>query len=375
MLRRAHILTLLVLLAAVPALAQSSRTEVDQLNAQRRDKTIERDDLRAEAQTAAREAAELQARLSLLGRTEAAGEGRLTIERARFESLSAEEQALTLRMAANRGQASRLLSALQLYSRNPPPALLVSPRSANDAVNAAILMRAMMPELKRRAAAMQLEAESFNRVRRQTALAHTALFTTESQQADRRAEIERLIAEKTALKTRLETDAQAADLQAQGLAERIARLGGLVEALGPSTPSRVSGPALAAQLGGLRAPVRGALIRRFGEPGDGGGRSSGLTWRAEPMAAVTAPAAGRVEFAGPLKGWGQVVVIAVGGDWRVVLAGLDRISVEAGRSVAAGESVGVMGQARTPPPQLYMELRSNGQPVDPSRRLDAAARP
>jgi len=370
MLRRAHILTLSALLLAAPVLAQSTREQIEQLQNQRRDKTVERDDLRAEAATAAREALTLQARLGERGRAQAGDEGRQTVEKARFETLNGQEQALALRMAANRAQFSRLLGALQLYRRDPPPALLVSPRSANDAARAAILMRAMAPELTRRTEALRAEAETFNRVRRQTALAHETLFTTESQMADRRAEIERLIAEKTALKARLDADAQAADAQAQALGERIARLGGLVQELSPRV-APASGPATTAELGGLRAPVRGVLIHRFGEARASGGRSEGLTWRAPASSAVAAPASGRVDYAGPLKGWGQVVVITVGGDWRVVLAGLDHISVEAGRSVAAGDAVGAMGPAAGRDLELYMELRKDGQPVAPSRRLDA----
>lgn len=369
MLRRAHLLTLLALLAAAPVLAQSTREQIDQLQAQRRDKTVERDDLRAEAATAAREAQQLQARLAELGRAQAGDEGRQTVEKARFETLNSQEQALALRMAANRAQFSRLLGALQLYRRDPPPALVVSPRSANDAARAAILMRAMAPELTRRTEALRAEAETFNRVRRQTALAGETLFTTESQMADRRAEIERLIAEKTALKARLDADAQAADAEAQGLGERIARLGGLVQELSPRAAPAL-GPATTAELGNLKAPVRGALIHRFGEARASGGRSEGLTWRAPASSTVTAPSGGVVDFAGPLKGWGQVVVISVGGDWRVVVAGLDRISVEAGRSVAAGQPIGLMGPAAGRDLELYMELRKDGQPIDPSKRLD-----
>jgi septal ring factor EnvC (AmiA/AmiB activator) len=84
---------------------------------------------------------------------------------------------------------------------------------------------------------------------------------------------------------------------------------------------------------------------------------------------VAAPASGRVEYAGPLKGWGQVVVISLGGGWRVVLAGLDRLAVRPGAQVSAGQGVGQMGPQASP--ELYMELRRGQDVADPVRRLDA----
>ena len=80
-----------------------------------------------------------------------------------------------------------------------------------------------------------------------------------------------------------------------------------------------------------------------------------------------------VEYAGPVKGWSQVVVINLGGGWRVVLAGLERTATAQGRSVAPGEPLGLMakgGQGGGASPELYMELRKDGQVTDPARRLD-----
>ncbi len=87
-------------------------------------------------------------------------------------------------MAANQAQLSRLLGALELYRRNPPPALLISPRSAEDAVRATILIRAVEPELARRAQAFRAEAEALQRVRRAIEAMSEDLFTSESALAE-----------------------------------------------------------------------------------------------------------------------------------------------------------------------------------------------
>jgi septal ring factor EnvC (AmiA/AmiB activator) len=361
---RRPLLVLALVLAGASARAQPD--EASQLDLQRRDREQEAVVLRAQAQQAAREVERLRARLVGLAREQAGDEGRVVGERARFESLNAQEQALAARMGANQGKLTRLLGALQLYSRNPPPALLVSPRSATDAVRAAILMRAIAPELERRAVALKSEAQTFQSVRRRTALAHEALFTTESELADRRAEMERLIAQKSALERRLNLDAEAAEREARSLAARVAGLGGLMRGL-PSART-VQPPAL--DIGRLVRPVQGAVVRRFGEAAPNGGHSEGVSFGPPAGATVVSPSAGVVDYAGPLEGWGQVVVISLGGGWRVVVAGLEGVATGTGRSVAAGEPIGRMGQSRKPGPELYMELRRDGQPVDPGRRLD-----
>ena len=71
-----------------------------------------------------------------------------------------------------------------------------------------------------------------------------------------------------------------------------------------------------------------------------------------------------------------MVIVNAGGDRRLVLAGMETISVGIGRSVVAGEPLGRLGPAgdggRTPP-ELYLEVRGDGGALNPSRWLKIAA--
>jgi septal ring factor EnvC (AmiA/AmiB activator) len=118
------------------------------------------------------------------------------------------------------------------------------------------------------------------------------------------------------------------------------------------------------------SPVTGPVTRRFGEELPGGGRANGLTLAAPQGARVASPGAGLVQYVGPVKGWGVILILRLAGGYHLVLAGLERSSVEVGQSVAPGQPVGWMPDRRQSSAELYLEVREQGSPVDPARWLN-----
>ncbi len=247
----------------------------------------------------------------------------------RLERLNVRETVLNAEQGRNLNRMARLLTALAQFRRDPPPALLVSPGDATEAVRAAILVKAVTPELQKRAKLYAAEATEIARQRRLAAVASEALFTSDSELAERR---ERLEA----------TPPGAAPVES-----------------GPITPPIR-----------LLRPVKGEIVQRYGDVLTGGGEATGVTLAAEHGAQVGAPDAGLVQFVGPVKGWGVILILRLAGGYHLVLAGLDRTSVGVGQSVAAGAPVGWMTDGRNSPSELYLEVRERGSPVDPARWLE-----
>lgn len=241
--------------------------------------------------------------------------------------LNLEETQLSADQARNMSRLARLLSVLAQFRRDPPPALLVSPEDAKDAVRAAILVKAMTPELQAQAEVYAREASEMMRQRRLAAVQSEALFMSESRQADAAPE--------------------------PGESQPML---GEAEPDGPLTPPE-----------SLVRPLNGQLVRRFGQPAPGGGVSNGLTFDAPRKATVVSPAAGRVQYAGAVKGWGVILILRLPGGYHLVLAGLERASVTVGQSVAPGQPVGWMPDGRQSTSELYLEVREQGAPVDPGR--------
>ncbi len=256
-------------------------------------------------------------------------------DRARLEKLNVRETVLAAEQGRNLNRLARLLTVLAQFRRDPPPALLVSPDDAVDAVRAAILVKAITPELHRRARAYSAEAVQIARQRRLAAVASEALFTADSRAAEARAE----------------TTPPGAAL-----------------ALRPALDAPLSAPE------GLVMPTPGGVTHRFGEAMPGGGRANGLTIASAKGARVTAPGAGLVQYVGPVKGWGVILILRLPGGYHLVLAGLDRATVGIGQSVAAGAPVGRMPDGRQSPSELYLEVREGGAPVDPERWLRTGAK-
>jgi murein hydrolase activator len=273
-------------------------------------------------------------RILLLGLASAAvGAAAVAATTDRLARLNVAESELSVDQGMNMHRLSRLLSVLEQLKRDPPPALLVSPQDAKDAVRAAILVKALTPELQGRAQAYAYGASEMMRQRRLAAVQSEALFERDSLAAE-------------ALP---EPDASAG-LRNPGTAE--------TPAVALSPPAR------------LILPAAGTVIRSFGEPLAGGGRSNGLTLAAAKGARAVSPAAGLVQYVGPVKGWGVIVILRLAGGYHLVLAGLERTSVQVGQSVAEGQPVGYAPDASHSTSELYLEVREQGSPVDPARWLD-----
>jgi peptidoglycan hydrolase-like protein with peptidoglycan-binding domain len=98
---------------------------------------------------------------------------------------------------------------------------------------------------------------------------------------------------------------------------------------------------------------------------------TGIDFPAPTGAPIAAAGAGRVTYAGNLKGgWGLVVTIAHGSGVRTMYAHLSRIDVKLGARVAAGARIGLVGATgHATGPHLHFEVRLRGAAVDPLTAL------
>ena len=114
--------------------------------------------------------------------------------------------------------------------------------------------------------------------------------------------------------------------------------------------------------GSLLYPVRGQMIAQFGDTLPNGTTSKGLMIQTRERAQVIAPFDGTVLFAGPFKGYGQLLILDHNNGYFSLLAGMQDIYVSIGQELLAGEPVGLMKPVRS---NLYIEIRKDGTAIDP----------
>ena len=121
--------------------------------------------------------------------------------------------------------------------------------------------------------------------------------------------------------------------------------------------------------GQLIAPVVGRIVRDWGARTEAG-PATGLSFQTPPAARAVAPCGGKVVFADAFRSYGRMVILDCGGGYHAVMAGFERLDVAIGRAVKAGDTVGTMPatpQPRTASrPLLYLELRRDGEPINPA---------
>lgn len=118
-------------------------------------------------------------------------------------------------------------------------------------------------------------------------------------------------------------------------------------------------------------PIIGELVTRFGERAEGVDQS-GIVIAGHAGAPVKAPKPGRIVFADRLSGVGLLLIIDHGNEYHSVLSGLSRLDVGVADEVEAGDHIAALRHTTEGPPQLYVELRHGGRPINPLPWLTAA---
>ena len=285
-----------------------------------------------------------------------------------------------------RRQLSGTLGALERLSLNPPRSLLLGPGSPIDAVRSALLLRTALPRLSSDAEALRREIDTLEQVKLDIQAQSATLARTSDTLETERARLTPVMQRKAALQkqTEMESRRVAKEIgelvsQAQSLRELMSRLGTRNHGVLKPPSRRETAPTLSTSVllarpvgirpfptnGPVALPVQGRVEQRYGESTEFGNASRGITIATREQAQIVAPHDGRVAFAGSFRRYGQILIIEHGGGYHTVLAGMAQIDCVVGQWLLAGEPIGSMGRADSEETTLYVELRRDGQPINP----------
>ncbi len=340
--------------------------------------------LEAAAQAASNEATRLRASAVAVAARIQSAEADIDAAEAQINVVERLRAAQRARLAEKQGPTVRLVAALQTMARRPPALALVQPGSVRDLVHVQAMLASILPVMQARTADLRADVERGRELR---AAADSALATQRGAQGRLVAQRQQLAAlegRKRAESSRFASGAMAEQDRAIAMGEEARDIGELmgriddaasVRARLESLPGPILRPAqpaatralptdtavAAASIPAYRLPVVGQVVTGLGEISDAGVRARGLTIATRAGAQVIAPTSGRIAFAGPFRGYGNIVVIDHGLGWTTLLTSLAALDVKVGDSVDPGSPVGRAGPDR---PTVTVELRRRGTPVD-----------
>lgn len=396
-----------------PTAAEAARSEA----IKRREQELEA--ARSEQRSAAEREKQLRADIAALGQDRTklnkqlidtaanvhAIEGKIGDAEKRLASLDGREETIRKSLDERRDEIAEVLAALQRAGRRPPPALLVRPEDALQSLRTAMLLGAVVPDMRARAERIAADLGELLKLRTDIATERTRLGTDRDRLAADQQQLSLLVEERQKKQSDTEKELEAERQRATTIAKQVDSLQELIAKMEQDlksaakaaaaaslqgTPATVNGRpnlgalkdagrlspavAFASAKGILPMPVSGVRLRNFGASDGGGGQERGLSVATRAGAQVTTPCDGWVVYAGPFRSYGQLLILNAGGGYHVLLAGMERISVNIGQFVLTGEPVATMGTASrvaailaTAPsqPVLYIEFRKDGTPIDP----------
>jgi septal ring factor EnvC (AmiA/AmiB activator) len=332
-------------------------------------------------------------------------ETRIVDAEARLRPLDAREQQIRASLDSRRAEIVEVLAALQRAGRRTPPALLIRPEDALQSLRTAMLLGSVVPELRGRAEKLAGDLGELVALRKKIAGERDGLARDRDKSKDDQIRLAALVDERQRKQSAIEKDMEAEGARAITISRQVDSLQGLIAKMEQDVksaakaavladlkgapgapngkpnlgalkdPARLS-PAIAfASAKGLLAfPVNGPRIRDFGGSDGVGGVEKGISLATRAGAQVTTPCDGWVVYAGPFRSYGQLLILNAGGGYHVLIAGMERISVNIGQFVLTGEPVATMGStsqvasilaATASQPVLYVEFRKDGTPIDP----------
>ncbi len=335
-----------------------------------------------EAEAELRAAEKASDRVAALTQTIRAYEAGLEAMREGLRRATIREAAIRGIFEAERERLSRLLGVLGAMSSAPAPGVLLHPDGPLAAAHAGMVVGEVVPALQKEAEELRAALEEMQILRQlqQSAVGVLENGLRGAEQA--RVALSLAISERTALPPRFIAD----PAQLQALVNSADTLGAFadglmsIETLPDSVPE--GNVDFARRKGSLALPVLGRVLRGYNEADAAGIARPGLVLATRPRALVSLPAPATVRYIGPLLDYGQVAVLEPAEGILIVLAGMGQVFGNLGEVLPEGAPIGLMGgeMAQTQafliePGQvgnsgrsetLYIEIRENGSPVDPT---------
>lgn len=305
----------------------------------------------------------------------------------KMDEMQTEERQLSGRLALTDAQTVQLVTALQTLALRPPEVVLLEPQTPINALRSRLLLNKALPIVQNMSSSVLDDLSHLSETKANIQEQAKRVKDTMAQLGDKTTQMNTLIQQKAKLQAQYDASHQEAQRRIVSLANQAKDIKDLLDQLeiekrrrqseeytpAPTRkPEKIASSLLPLGMnktsfkkakGYLPHPVRGRVIENYGDETSAGLHAKGITIEARGGSAVIAPYNGSVLFSGPFKNYGQLLIIDNGDGYLMLLAGMEQMNVTSGQEILAGEPV---GKLKTGTPKLYVEIRKDGQPIDPA---------
>src|SRR3954470_23717013 len=337
--------------AVAPDAIKQREQELEAARASKRSAEEAQAKLKAEITSLGQDRTQLNQQLIDTAANVRAVETKIDEAEARLKTLNGREQQVRSSLDSRRTDIVEVLAGLQRAGRRSPPALLVRPEDALQSLRTAMLLGAVVPELRVRAEKLAADLGELVALRRQIATERDKLAIDRDRLKDDQIRLSALVDERQRQQAAVEKDMDAEGARAIVLSKQVDGLQGLIAKMeqdvksaakaaasaslqgAPASPNGKVNPgalkdparlspaiAFASAKGLLGMPVNGVKIRDFGGSDGAGGIEKGISLASRPGAQVTTPCDGWVVYAGPFRTYGQLLILNAGGGYHVLIA-------------------------------------------------------
>ncbi|MEM6811867.1 MAG: peptidoglycan DD-metalloendopeptidase family protein [Pseudomonadota bacterium] len=278
---------------------------------------------------------------------------------------------------------SNVVLAMHRIERMPPQALLARPTAPLQTAQSAMLLQTFLPQIHNEAHSLNRDLNELSEILKLLEKDRRIALSTAKKLESDQTQLNSLLQNQERLYAKTEKNIASNALELLNISKQARNLKDLVlrierkqkreeearqkakEKQAETQKASLRTPLPRA--GSAQVPLAGTIQINYGNTDEIGAVSQGLKIKGRSRALVVAPMGGVVDYAGPFKGYGQIVIIRHQKDYHSLVAGLSKIDTVVGRAVSAGEPIGKMGSEGNS--LLYYELRHKGQPVNPSKKI------
>jgi len=354
-----------------PAHAQDELQLLDRLEEQLRQSRDRQQQLGEEAQRLILELEELRDGIIWAAQEVLRLEGEATTIETRLAGMRAEESVKAAAVQGLSEELAAVLASLTRISRQPRETFIAVPGAAVDVVRSSMLLASVLPALGARAETLNAELRAVRALRNAITEKQLELMLTTDRLEKQRETLTQMLESNNTQREKTQDERAAERARIEDLAERAGDLRELIRRLNeeenaglalPTAPSR----SFAQARGQAPLPVQGQVVQRYGAVDALGAVARGLTVETHLKAQVVSPFDGKIVFGGPFRSYGLLLIIAHGEGYHTLIAGLSRIDAQVGQWLLSGEPVGITGNEGAEQSTVYVELRHDGEPINPS---------